>query len=179
MFRYVVDQDIYLAILEPRHAEQLLELIVKNTDYIGRWLPFGKTIKEVEHAVAYIESALSNFASGKGISTGIWHKDILVGSIALSINRTHENASIGYWLDQSHEYSGIMTRACRGLITYAFSELRLHRVEIKTDIANQRSRGIPERLSFTQEGIIRGAFKIDDTFSDAVIYGMLEGEWSH
>ncbi len=44
--------------------------------------------------------------------------------------------------------------------------------------ANRRSRAIPERLGFRQEGIMREEFKTDEGFSDAVVYGILDREWN-
>ena len=70
-----------------------------------------------------------------------------------------------------------MTRACRALVDYAFSELGLNRIEIQCAVQNVKSRAIPERLDFTQEGVIRQAEWLYDHYNDHVIYGMLAEEW--
>ena len=70
-----------------------------------------------------------------------------------------------------------MTKACRVLVGYAFRELRLNRVEIYCAVENQRSRRIPERLGFTEEGTHRQAEWVHDHFKDLVSYSMLAGEW--
>lgn len=42
---------------------------------------------------------------------------------------------------------------------------------------NLRSRRIPERLGFTQEGVLRQVRWRKDHFDDHVVYGMLASEW--
>ena len=61
---------------------------------------------------------------------------------------------------------------------HAFGELGLHRVEIKAAEGNRRSRAIPERLGFEQEGILREAECVDDRYMDLVVYGLLAGAQS-
>ena len=50
-------------------------------------------------------------------------------------------------------------------------------MEILCATGNTRSRAIPERLGFTQEGIIRQAERFNDHYNDLVVYGMLASEW--
>lgn len=50
-------------------------------------------------------------------------------------------------------------------------------VEIRAGVRNTRSRAIPERLGFVQEGIERGAERGSRGFYDVVVYSMLEDEW--
>ncbi|NMP23949.1 GNAT family N-acetyltransferase [Sulfobacillus sp. DSM 109850] len=151
--------------------------MVDSADYIGAWLPFAKHTRAVEDTLAFIDTTLRSFAAGSEVNAGIWYQDKLVGTIGLHINRSNQSASIGYWIGQAYEGRGIMTRSCRALITYAFGELALHRIEIRANMGNTRSRAIPERLGFQQEGIIREAFKLDDEFNDSVVYGLLDREW--
>ena len=70
-----------------------------------------------------------------------------------------------------------MTRACSALGTHAFDALGLSRVEIRCATENEKSRAIPERLGFTQEGTLRQAEWLHDHFVDLTVYGMLAGEW--
>jgi len=70
-----------------------------------------------------------------------------------------------------------MTRSCRALVDYALCELKLNRVEIRCAEKNHRSRAVPERLGFVQEGIIREAEWLYDHFVDHVVYGVLTREW--
>jgi ribosomal-protein-serine acetyltransferase len=50
-------------------------------------------------------------------------------------------------------------------------------MEIHCAPENRRSRAIPERLGFKQEGILREEMFIDGRYLDSVVYAMLEDEW--
>jgi len=80
---------------------------------------------------------------------------------------------VGYWLAEEHEGRGLVTRAVSALIDHGFSELNLHRVEIRAATNNARSRAVPERLGFTQEGVLREADVVGDEYVDLVVYGLL------
>ena len=86
-------------------------------------------------------------------------------------------AEIGYWLDKDLQGRGIITRAARALTTYAITELGLNKVEIHAAAGNTASRAVPERLGFTQEGIIRQSEWLNGQAHDLVVYGMVAGEW--
>ncbi|QSO52701.1 GNAT family N-acetyltransferase [Alicyclobacillus curvatus] len=179
MFTYIVDEEVSLRLVERRHVEELFQVIVTNADHVGRWLPFARATTQVTDTLAFVDSALIDFAAGKGLVAGIWYCSQLVGTIGLRIDKGHQSASVGYWIDSSHEGRGIVTRACRALINFAFDELKLHRIEIRANPGNVKSRAIPERLDFVEEGIVRGAFKLYDKFEDSIIYGLLCDEWHH
>ena len=70
-----------------------------------------------------------------------------------------------------------MTRAVRAPIDHALGTWRLHRVEIRAAVNNTRSRAIPERLTFTQEGVAREAEQVDDRYVNLAVYSMLADEW--
>jgi ribosomal-protein-serine acetyltransferase len=102
----------------------------------------------------------------------------MVGGIGFhSLNWSAQKVEIGYWLAASMQGKGLMTKATVALITYAFQELMLNKVEIHCATGNMRSRAIPERLGFTQEGVIREAEWLYDHYVDLVVYGMLAREW--
>ena len=70
-----------------------------------------------------------------------------------------------------------MTRACAAMVSYAFREWPLNRVQIRCATGNVRSCAIPQRLGFTREGVIRQSEWLYDHFVDLVLYSMLASEW--
>lgn len=70
-----------------------------------------------------------------------------------------------------------MTSACRAMIDYTFYDLCLNRIEIRARTNNNKSRAIPERLGFTEEGILRQEEFHHNQFHDLVVYGIVKSEW--
>ena len=70
-----------------------------------------------------------------------------------------------------------MTKVVRALMDIGFKEFRLNKIEIRAATENVKSRKIPERLGFTEEGTLRQVQWLYDHFVDHVVYGMLKDEW--
>jgi len=175
-----IDDDTELRIPEERYAQELFALIDANRVYLREWLPWVDHETSVEDTKAFIRGALQQFAHNEGFQMGIWYKGQVVGVIGYHpIDWADRKVEIGYWLAESFQGKGLMTKACKTLVAYAFDELKLHRVEIHCATHNKRSCAIPERLGFQQEGIMRDAEWLYDHFVDLVIYGMLADEWQH
>jgi ribosomal-protein-serine acetyltransferase len=94
----------------------------------------------------------------------------------LGIEWEPRKTGIGYWLAEEHQGRGLMTRAVQAVTDYAFDELELNRVEIQAGRDNRRSRAIPERLGFQQEGVLRDYERVGDRYLDIVVYALLAGE---
>ena len=100
----------------------------------------------------------------------------MVGFVGVSWPR--RSTTIGYWLAESAQGRGTMTRAVQILTNHALETWRLDRVEIRVGVENTRSRAIPERLGFTREGVLHDAELVDDRYVDQIVYAMLAREWS-
>jgi ribosomal-protein-serine acetyltransferase len=66
-----------------------------------------------------------------------------------------------------------MTETVRALVDHAFGVWELHRIEIAAAVDNARSRAIPQRLGFREEGVRRDAERHGDRYLDLVVYGLL------
>jgi ribosomal-protein-serine acetyltransferase len=176
--QWTPDPEIVVRILDEPDAPAVFALTNKNRAYLRRWLPWIDSTLELADSVAFIRDSLVRYASHNGFACGIWYRGELAGTISLhKIDWRDRKVEIGYWLGESFQGKGIMTKACSTLISYAFERLRLHKVEIHCAIGNVRSRAIPERLGFAHEGIISQGEWLYDHFVDMVVYGMLAHEW--
>ncbi len=178
MFAWRVDDEIELRLLELEHAGAMHRLTEANRAYLRRWLPWAESETTLEQTEAFIRRSLQQFAEGNGFQAGIWYRQELAGAIGLHyVDRRHRRTEIGYWLAEPLQGRGIMTRACRAVVDHAFGPLGLHRVEIRCATGNHRSRAIPRRLGFREEGVLRQWAWVDGRFHDMVIYGLLAPEW--
>lgn len=164
--------------LEERHSEELFAAVDRNRVYLREWLPWLDGTATVEDEKAFVRSSLEEFARNATLALGIWYKGRISGGIGLNfIDQVNRSAEIGYWVSEDCQGKGLVTRACVALLDYAFGELGLNRVVIRVDTGNVRSRAIPERLGFTQEGTTHQSDWLYDRFLDMVIYSMLSSGW--
>jgi ribosomal-protein-serine acetyltransferase len=178
MFAFKVDDEIELRLLEERHAEEIFAVMDANRAHLRQWLPWVDEEVSAKEARDYIKQMRERFAAFTGLVLGIWQQGRIVGAIGLvNIDLRNRWAEIGYWMDARAQGRGIITRACRALIDYAFGDLKLNRVVIRCAEGNYKSRAVPERLGFTLEGRLRQTIWLYDRFWDAMMYGMLADEW--
>ncbi|MCB0191975.1 MAG: GNAT family N-acetyltransferase [Anaerolineae bacterium] len=178
MFCLTVNDNLELCLLEDKHAQQLFELVDKNRDHLRRWLPWVDSTTSIKHSQAFVESALQQYTSNEGFQTAILHHNNLIGMVGYhTIDWTNRNVEIGYWIAADFQGRGLMTQACRFLVNYAFTTLKLNRVVIRCAVGNSKSAAIPKRLGFTWEGILRQQQQLNGRYVDLVVYSMLAQEW--
>ena len=179
MFIHKIDEDLSLKLIELRDGGKIFELTNNSRDYLREWLPWLDTTTNLEDTIEFIKMSLKSFAENKSLNAVILFKGEIVGVAGYNnINWSNKTAYIGYWLGGEFQGNGIMTKVAKALTDYSFKELNLNKVEIRAALENKKSRGIPERLNFVNEGCIRQAEWLYDHYVDHVIYGMLAEEWN-
>jgi ribosomal-protein-serine acetyltransferase len=159
-------------------AEAILEGIDKNREYLKQWLPWLDDSKTVEDIRKYIKNTIVEFDKKEGCDFGIWYEGQWIGGIGFSSFGTKDRkTSIGYWLSEEFQGKGIMTDCVRALVNYGFEHLNLNRILIRCAVENTKSRAIPQRLGFKEEGVLRQSTWLYDHFVDVVIYSLLREEW--
>jgi len=178
MFTYKIDDDTDLVLIQPQHAEDLYALIEQNQNHIKEWSAWLKDDHTIEDTHIFIKRNLKQFAENEGFTIAIRYKGEMAGQIDYHyFDWANRKTEIGYWLGESFQGKGLVTKTCRVLIDYAFNELNLNRVEMRCGVENKKSRKIPEKLGFREEGVARQSGWLHDHFVDYVIYGMLANEW--
>lgn len=179
MFHQRIDEHIELRLLELRHAPELFACIDACRAYLREWLPWVDQTQEVADTEVFISDAVEQFADGEAVHVGIWYREVLAGVIGYHrIDLQNRSGEIGYWLGESFQGRGIMTKACRAMVSYGFSERGFNRIEIHCAPINGKSRAIPERLGFRIEGTLRQAERLVEGFVDNVVYGLLASEYA-
>ena len=168
-----------LRLLEHQHADELFALIDSNRTYLRRWLPEWDVQKSLEECKATIKSSLEQLTANNGFTLGIWWEGRLAGVVGAGrVDWENRATMLGYWLGEGYQGKGLMTGACRAVIDYLFSELKLHRIEIRCATDNARSCAVPKRLGFSKEGVLRQAQAFDDRFLNIEVYGLLAEDWN-
>jgi ribosomal-protein-serine acetyltransferase len=167
-----------LRLLQEQDVQELHALIAANRDHLARWMPWAAS-QTPDHTLAFINRSRRQLADNDGFQAVIIEEGRIVGVAGFhGVSWQHRSTSLDYWLAEQAQGRGTMTRAIGALVDHAFATWRLHRVEIRAAVENRRSRAIPERLGFAQEGIAREAERVGDRYVDQVVYSLLERRWN-
>lgn len=164
--------------LQLTDANELFQLTNANRNYLRTWLPWLDNTTTTADTRTFIRNALDQGGDIGVMIAAICYDSQIVGVIGYNqIDWANAIAHIGYWLAESHQGQGIMTRACYYFVEYSFSHLSLNRLVIRCATNNHRSRAIPKRLGFKHEGRAREAEWLYDHFVDHEIYALLSRDW--
>ena len=100
----------------------------------------------------------------------------LVGGLTLANIRrgVAQAGSLGYWMGLPYVRHGYMTAAVRAIIPFAFTTLRLHRLEAACIPTNAASIRLLENTGFVREGYARDYLCINGVWQDHLLYGRLK-----
>lgn len=105
----------------------------------------------------------------------------MIGSIGLTkVDLYRGTGMIGYWLGEPFWRQGIMNEVAKALIDFAFTKLKLRRLDISAADVNDASNGLIKKLGFVYEGTRRKRLRVKSTgrVYDENLYGMLREEWA-
>ncbi|MEK4227990.1 GNAT family N-acetyltransferase [Solibacillus sp. FSL H8-0538] len=178
MFYYQIDEELSLKLVTTHDTEEIYDMIDGSRVHLREWLGWLDTTIGPEITRQFTELNLQRFAKNEALDTAIVYKGKIVGKIGFnSINWSNKTAQIGYMLAEGAQGKGIMTRSVKAMTAIAFEHYGLHKVEIHVAEGNVKSRAIPARIGYTQEGMIRSAEWLYDHYVDHIVYGMLRKDW--
>ena len=178
MFSLKVDDDIELRSFAEKDAEEIFRVVKKNYEHLRPFLRWVTKDYSLDTAQNFIGQTQKAFAENTSRTFGIFYHEKIVGVVGFVIfNWQSKRTEIGYWIDKNYEGKGIITKSCKVLISYAFEELMMNRIEIHCATENVRSRVIPEKLDFKLDGVLRQSEWRHTRFFDMAIYSMLAKDW--
>ncbi|GAB1808680.1 GNAT family N-acetyltransferase [Priestia megaterium] len=169
---------VKLVPLEKTHEQELYE--AAKPKEIWEHLPVK--VHSLSDMKRLIESALKAKQEGRELPFVVFdiESHSIVGSTRfLDISPPNKSVEIGWtWYHPSVWRTRVNTECKYLLLKYCFEELKLHRVQFKTDVRNNRSRAAIKRLGATQEGISRKHMVLPDGYvRDSVIFSIIDNEW--
>ena len=131
---------------------------------------------------AYVEAALAMEREGTEMPLVTIRRsdDRVVGSTRyLALRPEHRSLEIGWtWLHPDAWGTGINVEAKLLMLEHAFERMGCHRVELKTDARNERSRAAMAALPAQFEGVHRKQMIVRvGQRRDSAWYSVLDDEW--
>lgn len=177
MLRLRLSDACWLRLLEESDANELHALIDADRAYLSRWMPWALS-QSADDTSGFIRDTRRQLTENNGFQTAIVSDGKIIGVVGFhAVDWTHRRTSVGYWLGEKHQGKGTMTQAVKALVDHALHTWQLNRVEVRVAADNRRSRAIPKRLGFREEGTLRQAERIGDIYLDSVVYSMLASDW--
>ena len=134
----------------------------------------------LEDSQEFIRKLQQWYGRHENVEWGITRKgsDLLIGTCGFySFDEGFHRADIGYELQKASWRQGIMSEALTAILTFAFTEMGLHRIDAVVYEWNERSQGILRKLGFVHEGTLRQRYFFRDHFWDEHHFGLLKEEW--
>lgn len=172
----------HLVRLEPLTQAHAPDLTVAGSDAsIWHFMRYGVIDSEakmrdfIDYLLGYqargvdLPFAVIHLTEGKAIGM-TRYMDIQPANHALEIG--------GTWYGVGYQRSGVNTECKFLLLRQAFEVMGFHRVQIKTDLRNERSQRAIERIGAVREGVLREhMLLLDGVYRSSVYYSILASEW--
>ena len=167
--------------LRPLSLEHVEGLCAVGLDpELWRWIP--NQVRDRDDMRRYVETALDEQRRGVSLpfATTLKQGGQVIGSTRYgNVSLDNHRVEIGWtWIGRAWQRSAVNTEAKYLMLRHAFETLGCKRVELKTDVLNERSRNAILRIGAKQEGILRRHILTDTgRMRDTVYFSILDDEW--
>jgi RimJ/RimL family protein N-acetyltransferase len=167
--------------LEPLSLEYVDDLwAVGSDESLWTWSP--TPVRSRDQMQAYVEAALAQLREGTGLPFVMMEPDSgrVIGSTRFyEHSPEHKHVQIGYtWIAPEFQRAAVNTEAKYLMLRHAFESWRCLRVQLRTDVLNERSRKAIGRLGAVEEGILRKHWvTATGRVRDSVYFRILDTEW--
>jgi ribosomal-protein-alanine N-acetyltransferase len=154
-------------------AEELAALYTLNRDFLAPFEPArGEDFFTPEGQRDRLEQYVREAEAGDGLRFVIVDGGAIAGTIGLSevIRGPLQLAEVGYWVDRARNGRGLATAAVADIVSLAFGELELHRLEAGTLLHNVASQMVLDRNGFTPFGVAPNYLRIAGAWCDHVLF---------
>ncbi|RIX51521.1 N-acetyltransferase [Paenibacillus nanensis] len=143
------------------------------------WTVTQGRIASLEDSIAYIQKALEIPGALPFVIIDQASSRIIGGTRFYDISAQNRSLEIGStWLTPSAWRTKVNTECKYLLLKHCFETLGTIRVQLKTDLRNERSQRAIERLGASKEGVLRNHMILPDGYiRDSVYYSILDREW--
>ena len=167
--------------LEPLSEAHLPGLVeIAFDERIWRYMLLS--VKTPDDLRCWLGSALQAKAAGSTMpwATVLKAENRVIGSTRfLDLDMKHRTVEIGHtWLVPDYHGTGLNPEAKLLQLTYAFEELRMNRVALKTHHQNLQSQAAMRKMGAIEEGTFRNHYVMPDgSLRHSVWFSIIREEW--
>jgi RimJ/RimL family protein N-acetyltransferase len=167
--------------LEPL-TESHFDAIARAGAYEELWKWTNTIANTPETMRIYFDEALKMAQSGNALPFATIDKqsNTVIGSTRFgNADRANRRVEIGWtWITPSFQRSYVNSEAKYLMLRHAFETWGCARVELKTDVLNEKSRTAMKRIGAVEEGVLRKhVLTYSGRWRDSIYYSVLDTEW--
>ncbi|HDR4461373.1 TPA: GNAT family N-acetyltransferase [Bacillus cereus] len=175
----LVNDRAMLRLMHVNDIESLFNIVEGNKEI---WTYLIAKMDSYQDMEQYVQVAIKGFEGDTDLPFVVVDQKTneIVGSTRLySISNDNKTVELGQtWYHPSVHRTSINTECKYMLLQYAFEELHMLRVQIKTDLRNEKAQRAIERLGAVKEGVLRNERQLPNGYvRDAVVYSIIASEW--
>ena len=152
---------------------------LKSTEKVWEYSTFIPYKNEQEASVNF-DKMLTSLRDNPYHFAALWTKEDghFIGEAGiLSLNQYTNRCVVGYNLLPDYWNLGYATEITKALVSYAFEDIGIERVEALAMSLNIASCKVLEKSGFTLEGILRHFTKIKDKYYDVCYYSIISSDF--
>lgn len=161
------------------YSQDFFNIIDKNRAFFSQWMFWLNTVNSVKDVEISNKKSMKKWDKKTSFAYIIFEKNSndLIGTISThDIAWDSNSTTIGYWLGSNYNGKGYMTESMK-IFENALFEIGLNRLVLETDLENKKSFGIPERLGYQLDGVMREDCIENNKYRSTKVYSKLRSEW--
>ena len=169
-------------LLRPLYKDDYKNLVPFALQQPQLWKYSLKSAAGADGMKEYIGDAMKAREEGKEYAFVVWDKmaNQHAGSTRFyDINLFNQTVQLGYtWYGEEFQQTGLNRHCKYLLLSFAFEEINMKRVEFRADANNERSINAMKAIGCVPEGILRSNVPLPNgKRRDSIVLSILQSEW--
>ncbi len=138
-------------------------------------------VPDKESAEMYVREKIAAWLRQKEFCFGVWENKnaLLIGFVRLyHIDWSVPSADITFFIDRNFEGKGIMTEVVQTIMRFAFSQLEIEKLRLRTATDNYATQRLARKCAFRREGDLRSEIRRPSgELVDVMLFGYTKAEY--
>ena len=169
-----ISDTLQLRAVEECHVAGLYQLVRKNNAWLQQFLDWPQYVNTQEDTYKTVQGNMMLHQRGYAKMFLIFDGEEMLGVLSFNqIEPLNKAAYIGYWIDETQQGKGILSRALQAFIHHYAGRGEIRRFVIKCRVKNQASNQVAQRNGFTLEGCLKQAEFLNGHYDDVNLYARI------
>ncbi len=173
----IITPEFTLRLIDAEQSEVLRQLVIASPS-LHQWVEWCHDQFSQEEADRFVLATRLNWVKSDAYGFGIFKRDdnCLIGMVAINeLYHTFNMASLGYWIADQYQHQGYGRKALTALCEFCFEVLKLTRLEIVCDPANQPSQQLALACGAQFETLAANRFLFNGKPKSGAVYSIIPG----